>query len=465
MNACQPPDPCYNSEAMLELFSEETKFRIWRKLWVVLAETEAELGLPISQAQIDELKTHEDDLNLDVARAKKKELDDVTAHVRAYGEQCPLARDIIHLGATSMYVCDNTDILLMHRGLVLIQTALVGILDTLSRFAAEHKALPTLAYTQSASPTTVGKRATLWMYDLLLDLREIEHRLETLRPLGCKGDAGTQANFLALFAGDFEKVRLLDSLVAQKMGFESAAPVSGQTYSRKMDDMVLHTLSGIAQSAAKFAGDIRLLQHMKEIEEPLETRWADLSDIACMHSPMRTEHMCSLARYVMVNALNPVFTAAHQWFERTRDDSANRRICVPEAFLCVDAILTLYRDVAQSLVVHPNVIARNLEQELPLIAMESILTRAEKHGGDREALRERIRIHAMEAVSRVKEGDGKNDMLERIVKDNAFRMNWVDIKKLIRAEDYTGCAETQTERFLSEEVLPVLARYQYVVAE
>ena len=452
----------YASREMLYIFSPDKKFSTWRRLWIALARAEMELGLPITQAQIDELEREKDNIDYKLAAQKEKELrHDVMAHIHAYGALCPNAMPIIHLGATSCYVGDNTDIILMREGLCVIRDKLVRILASLARFADTWKALPTLGYThyQAAQLVTVGKRATLWMYELLLDLNEVEYRLDHLKLLGCKGTTGTQASFLELFAGDQDKVQELDRRIAAEMGFDQVQPVSGQTYTRKVDSAVLSTLSGIAQSAHKFATDLRLLCHMKEIEEPFEQNQVGSSAMPYKRNPMRCERICALARYVVSDSLNPAMTASLQWFERTLDDSANKRIAVSEAFLAVDAILNLYENVCAGLVVHPRVIEKHIMEELPFMATENILMDAVKRGGDRQALHERIRTHSLAAGSRVKEEGLDNDLLERIAADPAFGLSREDVRKHLDPAEYIGCCPEQVERFLSECVQPVLEKY------
>jgi adenylosuccinate lyase len=452
----------YADEKMKYLFSPDMKFRTWRKLWIALAEAEMELGLPVTQEQIDELKAHSDDINYEVAQQREKEVrHDVMSHVYAYGVQCPKARPIIHLGATSCYVGDNTDVIIMTEALRLVRDKLVGVLRVLGQFAEEYRSLPTLAFThfQPAQPTTVGKRATLWMQDLLMDLEDVEYQLSKAKLLGSKGTTGTQASFLELFEGDYEKVKLIDQKIAQKLGYSQCFAVSGQTYSRKLDSQILSILSGIAQSAAKFSNDIRLLQHLKEVEEPFEKNQIGSSAMAYKRNPMRTERIASLARYVMIDALNPAITAATQWFERTLDDSANKRISVPEAFLAVDAILNLYRNVADGLVVYPKVIRQRLMKELPFMATENIMMDAVKRGADRQELHERIRVHSMAAACVVKEEGGENDLLDRIAGDPIFGVTKEALEELLSPERYTGCASMQTEEFLRDCVQPVLQRF------
>jgi adenylosuccinate lyase len=453
----------YADKEMKYLFSPDKKFRTWRRLWVALAESEMELGLPVTQEQVDELKAHQDDINYEVAEAREKLVrHDVMSHVYAYGQQCPKAEPIIHLGATSCYVGDNTDLILMTEALKIVRNKVVEVLRVLQNFADRYKDLPTLAFThfQPAQPTTVGKRATLWMQDLLLDLDEIEYRISKMKLLGSKGTTGTQASFLELFDGDHEKVKELDRKIAEKMGFADVYPVSGQTYSRKVDSQVLAVLCGIAQSASKFSNDIRLLQHLKEVEEPFEKNQIGSSAMAYKRNPMRSERIASLSRYVMVDSLNPCITAATQWFERTLDDSANKRISVPEAFLAVDGILNLYRNVADGLVVYPKVIHQHLERELPFMATENIMMDAVKRGADRQELHEKIRVHSMAASRVVKEEGGENDLLSRIAADPAFGVTMEELKKIVKPEKYVGRAPEQTTEFLNETVAPVLQRYQ-----
>ena len=455
----------YASGEMSYLFSPDMKFRTWRRLWIALAQAERELGLNITQEQIDELVAHRDDIDYEVAEAREKVVrHDVMAHVYAYGEQCPKARPIIHLGATSCYVGDNTDVIIMTEALRLVRDKLVGTLRILSRFAMEYRELPTLAFThfQPAQPTTVGKRAALWMQDLLSDLGDVEYLLSGMKLLGSKGTTGTQASFLELFDGDHEKVKRLDSIIAEKMGYESCVAVSGQTYSRKLDSRVLAVLSGIAQSAAKFSNDIRLLQHLKEVEEPFEKNQIGSSAMAYKRNPMRSERIASLARYVIVDSLNPCITEASQWFERTLDDSANKRISIPEAFLAVDGILSLYENVSDGLVVYPKVIGQHLKKELPFLATETILMDAVKRGGDRQQLHERIRVHSMAASRIVKEEGGENDLLDRIAADPAFGVTREELDRLTSPERFVGRAPQQTEEFVREAVSPVLERYRGV---
>ena len=458
----------YADESMKYLFSPDKKFRTWRRLWVALAEAEKELGLDISGEQIDEMKAHLDDINYDVAEAREKVVrHDVMSHVYAFGVQCPKAEPIIHLGATSCYVGDNTDLIIMDEALRLVRDKLVGTIRVLSGFAMENRSLPTLAFThfQPAQPTTVGKRATLWIQDLLMDLEDVEYLLSGAKLLGSKGTTGTQASFLELFDGDHEKVRRLDQIIAEKMGYQSCFAVSGQTYSRKQDSRVMAVLSGIAQSAAKFSNDIRLLQHLKEVEEPFEKNQIGSSAMAYKRNPMRSERIASLSRYVMVDSLNPSITAATQWFERTLDDSANKRISVPEAFLAVDGILNLYSNVADGLVVYPKVIAKHLESELPFMATENIMMDAVKRGGDRQKLHERIRVHSMAASKIVKEEGSANDLLDRIAADPAFGVSREDLRLIVRPEKFVGRAPEQTLEFIGETVNPLLEKYRDVSDE
>lgn len=449
----------YPSKEMQYLFSPEMKFRTWRRLWIALAESEMELGLPITQEQIDQLKAHKDDINYDVAKAREKEVrHDVMSHVYAYGCQCPDAKGIIHLGATSCYVGDNTDMIIMKEALLLIRKKLVNTIASLADFADEYKSMPCLAYThyQAAQPTTVGKRATLWLNELVMDLDDLDHVLSTMKLLGSKGTTGTQASFMELFEGDHEKCKALDRKIAEKMGFDGCYPVSGQTYSRKVDSRVLNVLSGIAQSAHKFSNDIRLLQHMKEVEEPFEKHQIGSSAMAYKRNPMRSERMASLANYVMSDAMNPAITAATQWFERTLDDSANKRISVSEAFLATDGILELYMNVSKGLVVYPKVIEAHLMAELPFMATENIMMDAVKAGGDRQELHERIRVHSMAAGKVVKEEGKPNDLLDRIAADPAFNVTREDLDRVMKPENYVGRAPEQTEEYMRDVIRPIL---------
>ncbi len=453
----------YSSKEMKYIFSPDKKFRTWRKLWIALAESEMELGLPITQEQIDELKANQDDINYDVATEREKLVrHDVMSHVYAYGQQCPKAKGIIHLGATSCYVGDNTDLIIMREGLELVRNKLITVIRNLSKFADEYKALPTLAFThfQPAQPTTVGKRATLWIQELLLDLEDVEYMLSKAKLLGSKGTTGTQASFLELFEGDHEKCKAIDKMIAEKMGFNSCYAVSGQTYSRKIDSQYLNVLAGIAQSAAKFSNDIRLLQHLKEVEEPFEKNQIGSSAMAYKRNPMRSERIGSLSRYVMVDVLNGYFTTATQWFERTLDDSANKRLSVPEAFLAIDGILNLYANVADGLVVYPKVIESRLRKELPFMATENIMMDAVKNrGADRQVLHEKIRQYSMEASKVIKEEGGENDLLERIAADEAFGVSLDELQIILDPEKYTGRAKEQTADFLDEQVKPILEKY------
>ena len=456
----------YASRQMQYIFSQDMKFRTWRKLWIALAETEKELGLDITQEQIDELKSHQDDINYEEARAREKVVrHDVMSHVYAYGLQCPKAKPIIHLGATSCYVGDNTDIIIMREGLRLVRTKLINVIAQLAHFADTYKELPTLAFTrfQPAQPTTVGKRASLWLQEFLMDLEDLDYVLSGLRLLGCKGTTGTQASFLELFDGDMEKVRALDPMIAQKMSFDGCQPVSGQTYSRKIDTRVCNVLAGIAASAHKMAGDIRLLQHLQEVEEPFEKTQIGSSAMAYKRNPMRSERIDSLARYVMIDALNPAVTSAVQWFERTLDDSANKRISIAEAFLAVDGILDLCLNVTDGLKVYPKVIEKRLRSELPFMATENIMMDAVKAGGDRQELHERIRTLSMEAGRTVKEEGKDNDLLERIAADPAFNLTLEQLEEAMDPARYTGCSAAQVTDFLRKEVQPVLDQNKEVL--
>ena len=456
----------YASKEMQYIYSPDFKFKTWRKLWIALAEAEHELGLNVTQAQIDELKAHAEDINYDVAREREKLVrHDVMSHVYAYGVQCPTAKPIIHLGATSCYVGDNTDVITMREALLLIKKKLVNAIASVAKFADQYKDMPCLGFThfQPAQPTTVGKRATLWLMDLVMDYEEVCHVLDTLMLLGSKGTTGTQASFLELFGGDESKVRQLDQKIAAEMGFDQVQPVSGQTYTRKVDAAILATLSGIAQSAHKFATDLRLLCHMKEIEEPFEKHQVGSSAMPYKRNPMRCERICALARYVIADAMNPAMTSSLQWFERTLDDSANKRIAVSEAFLAVDAILNLYENVASNLVVHEKVIEKHIMEELPFMATENILMDAVKRGGDRQALHERIRTHSLAAGSRVKDEGKDNDLLERIAADPAFGLSKEEVLRHLNPADYIGCCPHQVERFLAEYVRPVLDRYPHAL--
>ncbi len=465
-NYNSPLSERYPSKEMKYLFSPEKKFTTWRRLWIALAEAEQELGLDITDEQIEELKAFKDDVNYDVAKEREKIVrHDVMSHVYAYGVQCPKAKGIIHLGATSCYVGDNTDLIIMREGLELIRTKVINVINNLAKFAEEYKALPTLGFThfQAAQPTTVGKRATLWINDLMMDLEDLDHLIGDIKLLGSKGTTGTQATFLELFEGDHEKVEKIDGLIAEKMGFDACYPVSGQTYSRKVDSRVMNVLSGIAQSAHKFSNDIRLLQHLKEIEEPFEKNQIGSSAMAYKRNPMRSERMASLANYVISDALNPAITAGTQWFERTLDDSANKRISISEGFLATDGILELYINVSQGLVVYPKVIEARLQSELPFMATEIILMDAVKAGGDRQELHEKIRTHSMAAAKRVKEEGAANDLIDRIAEDPAFGMSRERLESLMKPENFIGCAKEQTEKYLRDVVGPVLEENEAVI--
>ena len=477
----------YASREMQYIFSPDKKFRTWRKLWIALAETEKELGLPITQEQIDELKSHQDDINYDVAKAREKEVrHDVMSHVYAYGCQCPKAKGIIHLGATSCYVGDNTDIIIMTEALKLVRRKLVNVLNELASFADKYKNQPTLAFThfQPAQPTTVGKRATLWMQEFCLDLEDLNHVISSMKLLGSKGTTGTQASFLELFDGDQEKIDRIDPmiaekmgfaeccpvsgqtyLIAEKMGFSECYPVSGQTYSRKVDTRVLNVLAGIAASAHKMSNDIRLLQHLKEVEEPFEKSQIGSSAMAYKRNPMRSERIASLSRYVIVDALNPAITSATQWFERTLDDSANKRLSIPEGFLAIDGILDLCLNVVDGLVVYPKVIEKHLMAELPFMATENIMMDAVKAGGDRQELHERIRELSMEAGRNVKVNGGENNLLELIAADSAFGLSLEDLKKTMEPSRYVGRAPEQVDAFLTQVVNPILEEYRDLLGE
>ncbi|MDO4339129.1 MAG: adenylosuccinate lyase [Eubacteriales bacterium] len=449
----------YASKEMQYIFSPDMKFRTWRKLWIALAETEKELGLNITQEQIDELKAHAEDINYDVAKERERQVrHDVMSHVYAYGVQCPKAKGIIHLGATSCYVGDNTDIIVMTEALKLVRKKLVNVIAELAKFADQYKAQPTLAFThfQPAQPTTVGKRATLWTNEFLLDLEDLEYVLGTMKLLGSKGTTGTQASFLELFDGDQEKIDKIDPMIAEKMGFKECYPVSGQTYSRKVDTRVLNVLAGIAASAHKMSNDIRLLQHLKEVEEPFEKSQIGSSAMAYKRNPMRSERIASLSRYVMVDALNPAITSATQWFERTLDDSANKRLSIPEGFLAIDGILDLCLNVVDGLVVYPKVIEKRLMSELPFMATENIMMDAVKAGGDRQELHERIRELSMEAGRNVKVEGKDNNLLELIAADPAFNLTLEELQKTMDPSKYVGRAKEQTEAFLTKVVNPIL---------
>lgn len=449
----------YASARMQYIFSPDFKFTSWRKMWLYLAEAEKELGLDITDEQLDEIRAHLNDVDYDAAAAYEKRLrHDVMAHLRAFADQCPKAGPILHLGATSCYVGDNTDVWQLSEALKSLRGQLLGVISALSDFALKNADVPTLAYThfQAAQPTTVGKRATLWLQDFLMDFDRLTFELSRLKPLGCKGTTGTGASFLMLFNGDESKVRALEGLIARKMGFESCVAVSGQTYTRKVDAFVLNVLSGIAQSASKMATDLRLLSHLKEFDEPFESEQVGSSAMAYKRNPMRSERVCSLARYVMTDALNPAWTAATQWMERTLDDSANRRIALPEAFLATDAILTLCRNLISGGRVYPGVMRRHLNEEMPFMATENILMRAVELGGDRQKLHERIREYSVETAARVKLEGGENDLLDKLKADPAFHLDDAALAEILDVKQFIGCAPSQTRAFVEEAVRPVL---------
>ena len=449
----------YASKEMQYIFSPDKKFKTWRKLWIALAQTEKELGLPITEEQIEELKVHAEDINYDVAKAREKEVrHDVMSHVYAYGVQCPKAKGIIHLGATSCYVGDNTDIIIMTEALQLVRRKLLNVIKELADFADEYKNLPTLAFThfQPAQPTTVGKRASLWLQEFYMDLEDLDYVLSTMKLLGSKGTTGTQASFLELFDGDQETIDKIDPMIAEKMGFQACVPVSGQTYSRKVDTRVLNVLAGIAASATKMSNDIRLLQHLKEVEEPFEKSQIGSSAMAYKRNPMRSERIASLSRYVMVDALNPAITSAVQWFERTLDDSANKRLAVPEGFLAIDGILDLCLNVVDGLVVYPKVIEKRLMSELPFMATENIMMDAVKAGGDRQELHERIRTLSMEAGKNVKVEGKENNLLDLIASDPAFNLTREELEKTMDPSKYVGRSKEQVEAYLKNYIRPLL---------
>ncbi len=461
-----PLNSRYASREMKELFSPDMKFRTWRKLWITLAQAEKELGLNITDEQIDELIKFKDDINYEAAEEREKAVrHDVMAHIFAYGLQCPKAKPVIHLGATSCYVGDNTDVIIMTEAMRLIRTKVLSVISKLADFALEYKDMPTLGFThfQAAQLTTVGKRACLWIQDLMMDLESIDFCLENVKILGSKGTTGTQASFMELFDGDEEKVKKLDSLIAEKLGFKGVFPVSGQTYSRKMDSVFANALSGVAQSCTKFSNDMRLLQHLKEMEEPFEKEQVGSSAMAYKRNPMRSERIAGLARYVMTSVLNPAVTAASQWFERTLDDSSNKRIAIPEAFLATDAILNIYINVADNLVVYPKVIEKHIMEELPFMATENIMMDAVKLGGDRQELHERIRTHSMEAAKVVKTKGGKNDLIERIVNDPAFGLTLNDINKILAPKNFIGRAPGQVMEYIEDQVKPVIEKNKDVL--
>ena len=459
----------YASKEMQYIFSPDKKFKTWRKLWIALAEAEKELGLDITDEQIEELKAHAEDINYEVAKEREAIVrHDVMSHVYAYGVQCPKAKGIIHLGATSCYVGDNTDLIIMTEALKLVRKKLICVIAQLAKFADKYKDLPTLAFThfQPAQPTSVGKRATLWINEFMLDLEDLDHLLSTMKLLGSKGTTGTQASFLELFNGDHEKIRKIDKMIANKMGFEDVYPVSGQTYSRKVDTRVLNVLAGIAASAHKFSNDIRLLQHLKEVEEPFEKGQIGSSAMAYKRNPMRSERIASLADYVICDALNPAIVSSTQWFERTLDDSANKRLSVPEGFLAVDGILDLCINVTDGLKVYDKVITKRLMSELPFMATENIMMDAVKAGGDRQELHERIRVHSVAAAQQVKLYGEKNDLLERIMADPAFKLSEDELREMCDPRGFTGMAEHQTEKFINEYLDPVIdANKEYLGVE
>ncbi len=451
----------YASREMQEIFSDDMKFRTWRRLWLALAESQQELGLPVSDAQLAEMRAHLDDINYGYAAMKEKELrHDVMAHIHAFGSQCPKARPIIHLGATSAYVGDNAEIIRMRAALIRIKRLLFNAIAALADFAEQYKQLPCLAYThfQPAQPTTVGKRATLWIEDLLLDVEQLDFQLANLKLLGCKGTTGTQASFLALFNDDHDKVKRMEEKIAAKMGFSGCYPVSGQTYSRKVDYNILSCLSGIAQSASKFSNDLRLLSHLREIAEPFENQQVGSSAMAYKRNPMRSERIGSLARFVICDAQNPAFTAATQWFERTLDDSANKRITIPEAFLAVDGILSLYINIIEGCAVYPHIIAGHLAEELPFMATEHILMHCVAKGGDRQTLHEGIRQHALAAAEDMKIYGKANDLLARIARDPLFQTTEKELNRLLASANFSGRAAAQTQEFLEEVVDPLLEK-------
>lgn len=458
----------YASKEMQYIFSADKKFTTWRKLWVALARAEMKLGLPVTKEQVDELEAHIGDIDYAAAAEREKQVrHDVMSHVYAYGLVCPKAKGIIHLGATSCYVGDNTDIIIMRDALKTVRRKMLNVISQLSGFAMKYKAMPCLAYThlQPAQLTTVGKRATLWINELLMDLEEIEYRISSLKLLGSKGTTGTQASFLELFEGDHEKVKQLEKMIAEEMGFEDVVPVSGQTYSRKMDSQIVAALGGIAQSAMKFANDLRILQNFKEMEEPFEKNQIGSSAMPYKRNPMRCERITALARYVMIDMLNPAFTAGTQWFERTLDDSANKRISVAEGFLAADAILNIMMNVTADLVVYPKVIRQRVMRELPFMASENIMMNAVKKGGDRQALHEKLRQYAMEAGRQVKEEGLENDLIDRVLKDPDFRITEAEINDILTPENFTGRSEQQVEEFIAECVKPVLEKSGEVLGE
>ncbi len=458
----------YASDEMQYIFSEDNKFKTWRRLWIALARAEQHQGLPITDEQIAELEAHKDDINYEVAQAREKEVrHDVMSHVYAYGVQCPKAKGIIHLGATSCYVGDNTDIIIMRQGLAVVRRKLINVIALLADFAEQYRSMPALAYThlQPAQLTTVGKRATLWINELMMDLEEVERRISALALLGSKGTTGTQASFVELFDGDDAKIKAVEREIAAEMGFDKVVPVSGQTYSRKVDTMVLNVLSGIAQSGMKFANDLRILQNFKEMEEPFEAHQIGSSAMPYKRNPVRCERICALARYLMVDVLNPTFTAGTQWFERTLDDSANKRIAMAEGFLAADAILNILLNVCDGLVVYPKVVHARVMNELPFMATENIMMQAVKKGGDRQELHERLRQHSIAAGKVVKEEGGKNDLIERVLADPAFGLTEEEVQQLLQPEDFIGRAPAQVEEYLGEVVRPMLERNRELLGE
>ncbi|WP_411682950.1 adenylosuccinate lyase [Clostridium thailandense] len=463
-----PLNTRYASKEMSYLFSDDMKFKTWRKLWVALAECEKELGLNITEEQINELKSNIDNINYEIAEKREKEVrHDVMSHVYAYGVQCPSAKGIIHLGATSCYVGDNTDLIIMREALLIVKKKVLNVINYLSKFAIKHKDVPTLGFThlQPAQLTTVGKRATLWIQELFLDLENLEFIIDHMRFRGVKGTTGTQASFMELFNGDEEKVKKLDKMVTEKMDFKEEFMVTGQTYTRKLDSIILNTLAEIAQSAYKFSNDLRILQNMKEMEEPFEKNQIGSSAMAYKRNPMRSERIGALARYIIVNSLNPAITASTQWFERTLDDSANKRIAVAEAFLALDGVLNLYMNVSSNMVVYPKVIAAHVKNELPFMATENIIMEAVKRGGDRQELHERIRQHSMEAAKMVKMEGKENDLIERIIKDDFFNMTEEEILSLIDSKKFIGRAPGQVEDFIDEQIRPILEANRGLLGE
>lgn len=454
-----PLNSRYASKEMKQIFSSDKKFKTWRKLWVTLAKVEKELGLNITDEQIQELEKFQENINYDVAKEREKlTRHDVMSHIYAYGVQCPKAKGIIHLGATSCYVGDNADIIIMKEAMELIKSKVLTVIKNLSNFAIKYKDMPTLAFThfQAAQLTTVGKRACLWIQDLMMDLEIMDFSLENIKLLGSKGTTGTQASFMELFNNDSQKVKKLDMLIAKNLGFKDVFDVSGQTYSRKLDSILLNILSGIAQSATKFSSDMRLLQHLKEMEEPFESEQIGSSAMAYKRNPMRSERIAGLARYIIIDALNPAITASSQWFERTLDDSSNKRIAIPEAFLATDAILNIYMNITENFVVYPKVIQKHIMEELPFMATENILMNAVKNGGDRQELHEKIRKHSMEAAKIVKVDGGKNDLIERILNDNSFNIKLEDLNEILDPKNFIGRAPEQVLEYINEKVNPIL---------